>query len=122
MILAAQVLVALNLLMHVYIFLLETVLFKTRGRRAFGISAAEAEKLAPAMSNQGCYNGFLAAALAVGLLHPNFEVARAFVGFGLLCIAVAGVWGAVTVKKSILLFQTVPALIALGVYCLAYPH
>jgi putative membrane protein len=116
---AAQVLIVLNMLMHVYIFLLETVLFKSRGRRAFGISSADAVILGPAMSNQGCYNGFLAAALAVGLFHPNAEVARAFICYGLLCIAVAGIWGAVTVKKTILLFQTVPALLALALYLIA---
>jgi putative membrane protein len=108
MIVAAQVLVGLNMLMHVYIFLLETVLFNSRGRRAFGISSADAVILKPAMSNQGCYNGFLALALLIGLIHPNMDVAR--------------VWGAVTVKKTILLFQTVPALTALVVYHLAYPH
>ena len=116
MAITAQVLIALILLLHVYFVLLETVLFKTRGRRAFGLSAEKAEIMAPAMSNQGCYNGFLAAALALGLLHPDPVVARAFVGYGLLCVAVAGVWGALTVKKTILYFQTVPAVIALGLF------
>jgi putative membrane protein len=113
---AAQVLIGLILLLHVYFVLLETVLFKTRGRRVFGLSAEKAEIMAPAMSNQGCYNGFLVAALAAGLLHPNPAVANAFVGYGLLCIAVAGVWGALTVKKTIFFIQTVPAVIALGLY------
>ena len=116
MAIAAQVLIALILLLHVYFVLLETVLFKTRGRRVFGLSAEKAEIMAPAMSNQGCYNGFLVAALALGLLHPDRDVADAFVVYGLLCVAVAGVWGAVTVKKIILYFQTVPAVIALGLF------
>ncbi len=115
----AQVLIGLILLLHVYIVLLETVMFHTRGRRAFGLSKEQAEILAPAMSNQGCYNGFLAAALAVGLLHPNPAVAHAFVVFGLLCISVAGIWGAATVKKQILFMQTVPAVIALFLHYLA---
>lgn len=119
MALAAQILIALILLLHVYIFLLETVLFKTRGRRVFGLDAARAELMAPAMSNQGCYNGFLAAALALGLLHPDPATARAFVLFGLLCVAVAGIWGAFTVKKSILAIQTVPALLALALFQLS---
>ncbi|HAT33758.1 MAG TPA: DUF1304 domain-containing protein [Janthinobacterium sp.] len=112
----AQVLIGLILLLHVYFVLLETVLFKTRGRRVFGLSAEKAEIMAPAMSNQGCYNGFLVAALALGLLHPNADVARAFIGFGLGCIAVAGLWGSLTVKKTILYIQTLPALIALALY------
>ena len=119
MAIAAQVLIALILLLHVYFVLLETVLFKTRGRRVFGLTAEKAEIMAPAMSNQGCYNGFLVAALAVGLLHPQLDVARAFVTYGLLCIMVAGIWGALTVKKTIFFIQTVPAAVALGLYYLA---
>ncbi|HEU5437393.1 MAG TPA: DUF1304 domain-containing protein [Telluria sp.] len=115
----AHILIAVIALLHVYFVLLETVLFKTRGRRAFGLSAEKAEIMAPAMSNQGCYNGFLVAALVLGLVHPDPAVARAFAVFGLVCVAVAGVWGAVTVKKTILVFQTVPALIALAALLLA---
>ena len=119
MLLAAQILIGLILLLHVYFVLLETVLFKTRGRRAFGLTAEKAEIMAPAMSNQGCYNGFLVAALAIGLLHPDPDVARAFIVYGLACIMVAGIWGALTVKKTILFFQTVPAAIALALYLLS---
>src|ERR1700741_1582802 len=113
MALAAHLLIALIALLHVYFVLLETVLFTTRGRRVFGLTAEKAEIMAPAMSNQGCYNGFLVAALAVGLLHPNAEIARAFILYGLLCVGVAGIWGAVTGEKTIPFFQTVPAAIAL---------
>lgn len=116
---AAQVLIAIIAFLHVYFFLLETVLFKTRGRRVFGLTAEKAEIMAPAMSNQGCYNGFLVAALAIGLLHPDPDVARTFVNYGLGCVAVAGIWGALTVKPVILFFQTVPAVIALLLYHLA---
>ena len=113
MLLTAKILIGLVLLIHVYIFLLETVLFRTRGRKVFGMSNEQAEMMAPAMSNQGCYNGFLAAALAVGLLHPEPAIGLAFQVFGLLCVAVAGVWGAVTVKTRILYVQTAPAALAL---------
>ncbi|MET0855117.1 MAG: DUF1304 domain-containing protein [Telluria sp.] len=114
MAIAAQVLIALIALLHVYFVLLETVLFKTRGRRVFGLSAEKAEIMAPAMSNQGCYNGFLVAALMLGLLHPDPAVARSFAVFGLVCVAVAGAWGAVTVKRTILYIQALPALVALA--------
>ena len=116
MAIAAQILIGLILLLHVYFLLLETVLFKTRGRRVFGLTAEKAEIMAPAMSNQGCYNGFLAVALAIGLFHPDHEVARHFINYGLGCVAVAGVWGALTVKRVILFFQTVPAVLALVMY------
>ncbi len=111
--LTAQILAGLVLLIHVYIFLLETVMFKSRGRKAFGLSAEQAEMMAPAMSNQGCYNGFLAAALAIGFIYPDPAIAKAFTVYGLACVAVAGIWGTVTVKKSILFIQTLPAAAAL---------
>jgi putative membrane protein len=119
MLIAAQVLAGLVLLIHVYIFLLETVLFDSRGRKVFGLTAEKAEIVRPAMSNQGCYNGFLAAALALGFLIPNPATAQAFTIYGLGCVAVAGIWGALTVKKSILFVQTVPAALGLAALFLA---
>lgn len=119
MLLIARILTGLVLLIHVYIFLLETVMFRTRGRKVFGLKSEQVEMMAPAMSNQGCYNGFLAVALAVGLLHPEPAVGNAFVVFGLLCVAVAGVWGAVTVQTRILYVQTVPAVLALAAFYLS---
>jgi putative membrane protein len=113
MLLAAKLLIGVVLIIHVYIVLLETVLFRSRGRKVFGLSAEQVETMAPAMSNQGCYNGFLAAALALGLLHPDTAIGNAFAVFGLVCVAVAGIWGAVTVQKRILYVQTVPAALAL---------
>ncbi len=116
MAMTAKILIALIALLHTYFFLLETVLFKTRGRRVFGVSKEHADILAPAMSNQGCYNGFLVAALLIGLFHPHHEVRLYFVVYGLSCVAIAGIWGALTVKRQILFIQTVPAVVALVLY------
>jgi putative membrane protein len=113
MLLIATILTAIVVAIHVYIVLIETVLFRTRGRKVFGIKEGQVDALAPLMSNQGCYNGFLVAMLAVGLLHPAPAIGRAFVVFGLACVAVAGVWGAATVSRRILFVQTVPAALAL---------
>ncbi|OWW19578.1 DUF1304 domain-containing protein [Noviherbaspirillum denitrificans] len=120
MLFIANILIGVVLLIHVYIVLLETVMFRTRGRKVFGLDKDKVEMMAPAMSNQGCYNGFLAAALAVALLHPDAAIANAFAVFGLACVAVAGIWGAVTVQKRILFVQTVPALLALAAHMLAH--
>jgi len=113
MLLIATVLTAVVIAIHVYIVLIETVLFRTRGRKVFGLKEGQVDALAPLMSNQGCYNGFLVAMLAVGLLHPDAHIGRAFVIFGLVCVAIAGVWGAATVSRRILVVQTVPAALAL---------
>jgi putative membrane protein len=119
MLLTAKVIAGLVLFIHVYIMLLETVLFKVRGRKVFGMTAEQAEVMAPAMFNQGFYNGFLAAALAVGFLAADPALGKAFTVFGLACVAVAGIVGAATVKMRILFVQTVPALAGLVVLYLA---
>jgi putative membrane protein len=119
MLLLATVITAVVIVIHVYIVLIETVLFRTRGRKVFGLKDAQVDALAPLMSNQGCYNGFLAAMLAVGLVHPNLVTGRAFVVFGLVCVAIAGVWGAATVSRRILFVQTVPAALGLAAIVLA---
>ena len=59
--------------------------------------------------NQGLYNGFLAAGLAWGLIAGRRDVKLFFLG----CVIVAGVFGAVTAKPSILLTQALPGAVAL---------
>lgn len=118
MALIAQLIAAAVMLLHVYIFLLETVLFRSRGYKVFGLARDKVELMAPAMSNQGCYNGFLAAALLLGLVLPNAATAQAFTVFGLACVAVAGIWGALTVSRRILFVQTVPAVLGLAALAL----
>jgi len=119
MLIAAKVLAGLVLFIHVYIFLIETVLFESRGRKVFGLTPEKAAIMKPAMSNQGCYNGFLAVALALGFVLPDAATGRAFTIYGLACVAVAGVWGAMTVGVRILFVQTVPAVLALAALFLA---
>lgn len=119
MLIAAKILAGLVLFIHVYIFLLETVLFQTRGRKVFGLTKEQADVMQPAMSNQGCYNAFLAVALACGFLLPDAATGRAFTVYGLACVAVAGIWGALTVQVRILFVQTVPAVLALAALFLA---
>ena len=113
MLLVAQIFTGLVLLIHVYIVLLETVLFKSRGAKVFGLKKEQVETMASAMANQGLYNGFLAAALVFGFCLPDPGLAGAFRLYGLCCVAVAGIVGALTVQMRILYVQTVPAAVAL---------
>lgn len=110
--LIATLLVTLVMLIHVYIVLIETVLFRSRGVKVFGLSKEKADIMAAGMFNQGCYNAFLVAALALGLGLPAPD-AKAFAIFGLACVCVAGVVGGLTVGKRIFFVQTVPAAAAL---------
>ena len=65
----AWVLVALIGALHVYILVLEMVLWESpRGRAAFGTTAEFAAASRVLAGNQGLYNGFLAAGLFWSLL------------------------------------------------------
>ena len=119
MLLAAQILAGIVMLLHVYFVLLETVLFRTRGAKVFAVPKDQIESRASAMSNQGCYNGFLVAAIALGLFWPEAAIARAFMVYGLVCVVIAGVWGAATVSKKIFFVQALPAALALVALFLA---
>ncbi len=107
----AVVLVALVAVLHAYILVLEMFLWRTRARRIFGLSAEQAEATARLAANQGLYNGFLAAGLVWALCSGPELAPRA--AFFLACVAAAGVYGAATVKPTILLVQTAPAALAL---------
>jgi putative membrane protein len=93
----------------VYILWLEMFAWtKTRGRAAFGTTAEFAEASKVLAANQGLYNGFLAAGLIWGAVIQRADVQLFF----LACVAVAGVYGALTVSRRILYVQTVPAVLA----------
>ena len=109
----ANILTGLVALIHLYIVILEMFLWDTpRGRKAFGTTEAFAKESKVLAANQGLYNGFLAAGLIWGIyLGDAGDPVKIFF---LLCVAVAGVYGAATVGVRILLIQTVPAVIALA--------
>jgi putative membrane protein len=109
---AANVVIALIGFLHVYILVLEMFLWdKPRGLRAFGLTPEQAAQTKVLAANQGLYNGFLAAGLFWGLyLGPGGDNVKIFF---LLCVLVAGIFGAVTSSKRILFVQAVPAFVGL---------
>ena len=115
----ATVLVAVVALIHVYIVVLEMVLWTTpRGRAAFGLTPEFAEQTKALAGNQGLYNGFLAAGLVWGVVGPD-HLRFGFQVFFLLCVIVAGVYGAATASRKILFVQAVPGALALAAVLLA---
>ena len=89
--------------LHGYILVLEMVLRETpRARAAFGTTAEFAAASRMLAANQGLYNGFLAAGLFwllwLGLAGEGHKVAVVF----LLCVLVAGIYGAMTASRRIL--------------------
>lgn len=114
----ATVLIAVVALLHLYFMVLEMFLWdKPAGMRAFGNKPEFAAATRVLAANQGLYNGFLAAGLLVGLLMgaAGFQ----FKLFFLVCVIVAGVYGAATFSKKILFVQALPAALALVALWLA---
>jgi len=116
----ANTLVALVAALHVYFLILEMFLWtKPLGLRTFRNSPEKAAESAVLAANQGLYNGFLAAGLVWGLLHTTPGFAFQIKIFFLICVIVAGVYGAISVSRRILLVQAAPAAIALILLWLA---
>jgi len=108
----ASILVALVALLHLYFLVLEMFLWdKPAGLRAFGHTAEAAAASKVLAANQGLYNGFLAAGLIWGLILG--AAGTSVKVFFLLCVLVAGLYGAATASRKILFVQALPALIAL---------
>lgn len=111
---AANVIVTLVALLHLYFLVLEMFLWdKPAGLRAFGQTREAAAATKVLAANQGLYNGFLAAGLAWGLSlgdAAGFGVKVFFLG----CVLIAGLYGAATASRKILFVQALPAAIGLA--------
>jgi len=108
--LLANIMTFLVAISHVGILILEMFFWNHPiGRKIFSMTPEVAESSSVLAMNQGLYNGFLAAGLFWGLLMNRVDLKVFFLG----CVVVAGVFGGITAKTSILLTQGLPALIAL---------
>jgi putative membrane protein len=98
--------------LHIYFLILEMFLWtKPMGLKTFKMTPNQADATKVLAANQGLYNGFLAAGLIFSLFLGN---AGAIVqGFFLLCVVIAGIYGAATVNRRIFFIQSLPALLGL---------
>ena len=110
-----KVLIGIIALLHAYFLYFEMFAWETIGKRTFGKRRegfyAETKMLA---GNQGLYNGFLVAGLVWSFFIADPLWSRNVALFFLICVAVAGIYGAMTASKKILFIQAFPALIAIG--------
>jgi putative membrane protein len=111
----AEILVGVIAIEHLYILWMEMFAWETRGKAVFG-KALPANLFTPTKrlaANQGLYNGFLAAGLIwtffISDPHWKTNVALFFLG----CVAVAGIYGALSADRKIFFVQALPAIIAL---------
>jgi len=109
----ADVLVAVVALLHAYFLVLEMFLWtKPQGRKAFGLTAEFAAETKVLAGHQGPYHGCRAAWLVWGPVAGD-ELREPVLVFFLLCVVVAGGFGAATVSRRILVVQALPAALAL---------
>jgi putative membrane protein len=118
MILFAHVAVGVVALLHVYFLVLEMFLWDTpKGIATFGLTQEFATASKSLAMNQGLYNGFLAAGLLWGIV--SGVAGRPIEIFFLSCVIVAGIFGAATASRKILIVQAIPGAIALALVLLA---
>lgn len=114
-----NILVALVALIHLYIVWLEMFAWDTpTGHKAFNLKPEFARETKVLAANQGLYNGFLAAGLLWGLYLGASGFG--FKAFFLICVIVAGLYGAATASRKILYIQAIPAALALAALWLGW--
>ena len=111
-----EILVALLALEHFGIMYIEMFLWaKPFGLKTFGQTQAQAEVSKVLAANQGLYNGFLGAGLMASLI-ANLSGGLVFFS---TCVLLAGIYGGLTAKRSILYTQALPGLLTLAAVLLA---
>ena len=101
-------------LLHGYILWLEMFAWTTQAKKVFrSIPEDLFEKTKVLAANQGLYNGFLAAGLLWSLAISNPIWAKNVALFFLICVFIAGLYGAATASKRIFYVQSVPALLGI---------
>lgn len=124
MILLSKILIAFVALEHLYILWLEMFAWETAGKKAFR-GALPDEMFRPTKTlaaNQGLYNGFLSAGLIWSFFISDVLWQKNVAVFFLICVIVAGIYGAATASKKIFFIQALPAIVALVVLFIAHTH
>ena len=111
----SKILIGLVALIHSYILVLEMFLWESRGPKVFtSFSVDLFEPTTVMAANQGLYNGFLAAGLIWALIFiKDVKWKRNVALFFLGCVAIAGIYGAMTVSKNIVFVQALPAILGI---------
>jgi len=109
-----KILIGFVAFLHLYFLYFEMFAWTTKGRKVFRSFPPELfEPTKPMAANQGLYNGFLAAGLVWTYFIEDVNWSNNIALFFLGCVAVAGIYGALTVTKKIFFIQALPALITI---------
>jgi len=110
-----KILIGIIALEHLYILYMEMFAWETLGKKTFRKALPE-EMFKPTKglaANQGLYNGFLAAGLLWTFFIQDPAWSTNIAIFFLSCVAIAGIYGALSASKKIFVVQALPALIVL---------
>lgn len=109
-----KILIGVIALEHLYIMYFEMFAWDSIGKKTFKTLPenlfGQTKGLA---ANQGLYNGFLAAGLIWTYFIDDIVWKKNIAIFFLCCVAIAGIYGAITASKKIFFMQALPAIITL---------
>ena len=106
----ANIMIAIVAVLHLGFLALEMFFWDHPfGRKRFKMTPEYSRASASLAANQGLYNGFLAAGLIWGLWTGQFAIKMFF----LSCVVIAGIYGGLTTRRTILYIQALPGLLAL---------
>jgi putative membrane protein len=110
----SQIIICFVAFLHLYFLWLEMFAWTTRAKKVFKkIPEEQFEKTKILAANQGLYNGFLVAGLIWSLFITNEIWSKNIAQFFLICVAIAGIYGAISVSKKIFIIQSFPAILAI---------
>ncbi|MEH2135685.1 DUF1304 domain-containing protein [Nostoc sp.] len=119
-----NILIGIIAFIHIVFLVVQIFFFNTEFIQEKLLKNFTIEEIATILArNQGLYNGFLAAGLIWGLFISQFPQVESswIVIFFLICVAIAGVFGSITLKRpTAFLIQSVPAILAL--FLLGFPN
>ena len=108
------IIIALIAILHLYFLWFEMFAWTTKGRKIFKNFPPELFEPTKGMAaNQGLYNGFLAAGLIWTFFISDPIWKNNISLFFLSCVAIAGIYGALSVSRKIFFVQGLPAVITI---------
>lgn len=109
-----NILIGLVAFLHFYFMWFEMFAWTTKGKKIFRNFPKDLFEPTKSMAaNQGLYNSFLAAGLVWTFFITNQEWSTNIALFFLSCVAIAGIYGALSVSKKIFYIQGIPALLTI---------
>lgn len=110
----AKLLIGLIAFEHLYFMYFEMFAWETIGKKTFKSLPAHLFTPTKALAaNQGLYNGFLSAGLIWTFFISDKTWSTNIALFFLVCVAIAGIYGAITASKKIFFVQALPAIFAI---------